>query len=144
MENNQQDVAATPTDASITSQKTVNLDSDAPRMSFQFAFPQPCLEIRITHCANPRYTAVLFPKPHDDFDITIIWHNMDSRSNFICFRKESRGPIERILASFGKVMELGVFDEVMSVNASKHLFCVTVCCEKNKEDGVMDAIHSVP
>ena len=27
--------------------------------------------------------------PHEDFDISIIWHNLDSRSDFLTFRKES-------------------------------------------------------
>jgi hypothetical protein len=87
------------------------------------------------------------PKPgfreHEDFDVTIIWHNVYAESDFLCFRKESRGPIERILVGFGKVLESGVFEQVVSVNASKHLFCVTVVCTKNKDEGVMDAIFSV-
>jgi len=33
--------------------------------------------------------------------------------------------------------------EVYSVNASKHLFCVTVACEENKDEGVMDLVLSV-
>jgi hypothetical protein len=61
----------------------------------------------------------------------------------VCFRKESRGPIERILVDFAKVLEKGVFDEVLSVNASERLFCVTVATGKNREDGVMDAVLSV-
>lgn len=80
---------------------------------------------------------------HDDFDVTIIWQNIAAESDFLCFRKESKGPIERILADFAKVLEMGVFGEVISVNASKHLFCVTVVCKKNKDEGVMDAISSV-
>lgn len=80
--------------------------------------------------------------PHEDFDISIIWHNLDSRSDFLTFRKESRGPIERILVDFARVLESGMF-EVYSVNASKHLFCVTVACAKNKDGGVMDLVLSV-
>jgi hypothetical protein len=80
---------------------------------------------------------------HESFDVTIIWQNMDSRSNFIMFRKESRGPIERILVDFATVLESGVIDQIISVNASKHLFCVTLATEKNKEDGVMDQILAV-
>jgi hypothetical protein len=85
----------------------------------------------------PRYT------PHEDLDVTIIWQNIDVRSNFTMFRKESRGPIERILVDFATVLESGVIDQVISVNASKHLFCVTLVTEKNKEDGVMDQILAV-
>jgi hypothetical protein len=44
---------------------------------------------------------------------------------------------------FAKVLESGVFEQVLSVNASKHLFCVTVACTKNSDEGVMDAIFSV-
>ncbi|KAH7381138.1 hypothetical protein DE146DRAFT_585660, partial [Phaeosphaeria sp. MPI-PUGE-AT-0046c] len=80
---------------------------------------------------------------HDDFDVTIIWQNIDSRSNFMMFRKESKGPIERILIDFGAVLKSGVFDQIVSVNASKHFFSVTVATEKNKEDGVMDQISMV-
>ncbi|KAF2828750.1 hypothetical protein CC86DRAFT_319783 [Ophiobolus disseminans] len=83
-----------------------------------------------------------FP-PHDDFDITIIWHNIYADSDFIGFRRESRGPIERILVAFAKALETGVFEQVISVNASKHLFCVTVACTKNRDEGVMDAVFSV-
>jgi hypothetical protein len=75
--------------------------------------------------------------------VTIIWQNIDSRSNFIMFRKESRGPIERILVDFATVLESGVIDQIISVNASKHLFCVTLATEKNKEDGVLDQILAV-
>jgi hypothetical protein len=85
----------------------------------------------------------LHAKPHDDFDISIIWQNIYAESDFVCFRKESQGPIERILIDFAKVLESGVFEEVVCVNASKHLFCVTVACTKNKDEGVMDAILSV-
>jgi hypothetical protein len=81
--------------------------------------------------------------PHDDFDITIIWHNIDARSNFTCFRKESRGPIKRILIDFARVLETGVLEEVISINGSRHMFCVTIACSKNKDEGIMDAILSV-
>lgn len=79
---------------------------------------------------------------HDDFDVTIIWHNIDSRSNFTMFRKESTGPIERILVDFATVLASGIIDQVISVNASKHLFCVTLVTSKNKEE-VMDQILAV-
>lgn len=84
-----------------------------------------------------------FP-PHEEFDISIIWPNLDSRSDFLTFRKELQGPIERILVDFARVLESGMF-EVHSVNASKHLFCVMVTCErnKNKDEGVMDLVLSV-
>lgn len=41
------------------------------------------------------------------------------------------------------MLQLGVFESVISVNASQKLFCVTVVCTKNKDEGVMDAILSV-
>jgi len=67
------------------------------------------------------------------------------RSNFTIFRKESRGPIERILLDFARVVASGVFDEVISVNASKHLLCVVVATKRNRDgkDGVMEQILSV-
>jgi hypothetical protein len=61
----------------------------------------------------------------------------------LCFRKESEGPIERILVDFARVLEKGVFDQVVSVSASERLFCVTVSTAKGKEEGVMDAVLSV-
>jgi hypothetical protein len=82
-------------------------------------------------------------EPHGNFDVTIIWQNIDIRSNFIMYRKESRGPIERILVDFATVLDSGVIDQIVSVNASKHLFCVTLATEKNKEDGVMDHIMAI-
>lgn len=81
--------------------------------------------------------------PHEDFDITTIWQNIESRSNFQIFRKESRGPVERISMDLAKVLQSGVVDPVISVNASKHLFCITLATEKNKEDGVMEQISAV-
>lgn len=80
--------------------------------------------------------------PHDDFEITIIWHNIDARSSFTCFRKESRGPIERILIDFARVLETGVLEQVISVNGSKHMFCVAIAYSKNKDEGVVDAVFS--
>jgi hypothetical protein len=68
---------------------------------------------------------------------------MDSRSDFIAFRKESRGPIERILVDLARVLESGVIDEIISVNASKHLFCVTLATQKNQNEGVNNQIYSV-
>lgn len=79
--------------------------------------------------------------PHEDFDVTIIWQNIDSRSNFEMFRKESRGPVQRILMNLARVSQSGMIDQVISVNASKHLFCITLATEKNKENGVMDQIY---
>ncbi|KAF1843710.1 uncharacterized protein K460DRAFT_433418 [Cucurbitaria berberidis CBS 394.84] len=82
-------------------------------------------------------------KAHDDFDVTIIWNNIHSESDFLCFRKESCGPIERILGDFARVLESGVFEEVVSLNASKHLLCVVVICSKNQDEDVIDSILSV-
>ena len=74
--------------------------------------------------------------PHEDFDVAIIWHNTYAHSNFTTFRKEFQRPIERILVDFATVLARGMFEEVLSVSASKHMFYVTVVCTKNKEDGV--------
>lgn len=75
--------------------------------------------------------------------MTIIWQNIYAESDFLCFRKDSKGPIERILVDLTKVLQLGVFVEIVGVNAIKHLFCVTVVCTKNQKEGIMDAISSV-
>ena len=80
--------------------------------------------------------------PHEDFDVDIIWENMDIRSDFRSMRKSSRGPIGRILVDFGKVLESGMF-EVISVNASKHMFCAVVACQKNRDEGVDDLLWTV-
>lgn len=81
--------------------------------------------------------------PHKDFDVTIIWNNIDARSDLLTFRKDSQGPVERILVDFARVLQSGVLGEVYSVNASKHLFCMTLACRKNEDEGVMDQILSV-
>jgi hypothetical protein len=81
--------------------------------------------------------------PHEDFDVAIIWHNMYAHSNFTTFRKESQGPIDGNLVGFAKVSESGIFEEVLGVSASEHMFCVTVVYTKNKEDGVSEQIGSV-
>ena len=80
--------------------------------------------------------------PHEDFDVDIIWENVDIRSDFRSMRKSSRGPIGRILVDFGKVLESGMF-EVISVNASKHMFCAVVACQKNRDEGVDDLLWTV-
>jgi len=83
--------------------------------------------------------------PHEDFDVTIIWHNMFIESSSSTFRKESRGPIERILAEFGKALSTGVFAEVYNVTATKNMFCVVLVCFKGWEDeDLKKAIFSVP
>jgi len=67
---------------------------------------------------------------------------MDIRSDFRSMRKSSRGPIGRILVDFAKVLESGMF-EVISVNASKHMFCAVVACQKNRDEGVDDLLWLV-
>jgi hypothetical protein len=81
--------------------------------------------------------------PHDDFDITIIWHNIDARSSFTYFRIESCGPIEGILIDFARVLKTGVLEQVISVNRSKHIFCVKMTYANNKDEGAMGTIFSV-
>ncbi|KUL82753.1 hypothetical protein ZTR_10903 [Talaromyces verruculosus] len=70
----------------------------------------------------------------DDTDIDIIWHNLHADSDFTVFRKKSDGPMERILVDFARVVDAGVFEEVVSVNASKYLFSVTVVCSKGWDE----------
>ncbi|RAO66242.1 uncharacterized protein BHQ10_002254 [Talaromyces amestolkiae] len=71
---------------------------------------------------------------HDDTDIDIIWHNLHADSDFTAFRKKSDGPMERILVDFARVVEAGVFEEVVSVTASKYMFNVTVVCSKGWDE----------
>jgi hypothetical protein len=120
---------------------------DAPGLFLFMLIPETGTLIEVAESSHP---SALQSKcqsadftPHEDFDVTIIWHNLYAPSNFTTFRKESRGPIERILVDFAKVLESGIFEEVYSVSASKHLFCVTVVCTKNKDEGVMEQIGSV-
>lgn len=35
---------------------------------------------------------------------------------------------------FARVVDAGVFEEVVSVNASKYMFCVTVICSKGWDE----------
>lgn len=42
--------------------------------------------------------------------------------------------MERILVDFARVVDAGVFEEVVSVNASKYLFSVTVICSKGWDE----------
>ena len=71
---------------------------------------------------------------HDDTDIDIIWHNLHADSDFTVFRKKSDGPMERILVDFARVVDAGVFEEVVSVSASKYLFSVTVVCSQGWDE----------
>jgi hypothetical protein len=80
---------------------------------------------------------------HEDFDITIISHNTDSRSDFMVFRNKLKGSTERILVDFATVLESRVIDQVVNVNASMYLFYFTLATEENKEDGAMDQILAV-
>jgi hypothetical protein len=78
----------------------------------------------------------------DDALLDIIWHNMDSRSNFRVRRQQDVGPIEKILVQFGKVVASGVFDQVISVNASKFAFHVTFASERGEEE-IMQQLANV-
>jgi hypothetical protein len=86
---------------------------------------------------------MLIAHPHKDFDVTIIWHTVNALSNFIRVRKASRGPLERILVEFTKVLENSTFEEVYCVSARRHLFCVTAACMESNDECVMDQIHRV-
>ena len=123
-----------------TTENTVVADGEFSRIRVH---PTPLDFVRVLRQGQP--SAPHLPKfaEHDDFDVTIIWQNISADSDFLCFRKESKGPVERILVDFAKVLQTGMFEEVISVNASKHLFCVTVVCTKSKDEGVMDAITNV-
>ncbi|KAF1938285.1 hypothetical protein EJ02DRAFT_354850, partial [Clathrospora elynae] len=70
-------------------------------------------------------------------------HNVYALSTFTCCRKVSRGPIERIMAGFTKVLERGAFEQVLSVNASKHAFYVKVVCKRNQDQDLLDLILGV-
>jgi hypothetical protein len=68
-------------------------------------------------------------------EVDIIWHNMYCESDFKTWRRSSAaGPIERILANFGRVLETGVIDQVISVSASKHSFVAVVAITKNMDE----------
>ncbi|OCL13481.1 hypothetical protein AOQ84DRAFT_351985 [Glonium stellatum] len=70
------------------------------------------------------------PSPEPGFPVRIIWHNIYAESDFSCFQRESTDPTEQVLVKFGEAVKTGVFDEIVSVAASRHLLCVTVICTK--------------
>ena len=67
-------------------------------------------------------------------DLDIIWHNMDAQSDFKLRRQQDVGPIEKILVQFGKVVASGIFDQVISVNASKYCFHVVFASDASSEE----------
>jgi hypothetical protein len=80
--------------------------------------------------------------PHEDFDVDIIWQNLYAESDFSVYRKQSTGPVERILVDLAKVIEAGVMEQVISVCATKHTVSITVACTKQWED-VKDKVTGV-
>lgn len=80
----------------------------------------------------------------EDVGIDIIWHNIyrNDDENFLGYRRRSKSSITHVLIEFGKLVEMGIFEQVLSVNASQHMFCVTVACTK-RADEVIDLIASI-
>jgi hypothetical protein len=76
-------------------------------------------------------------------EVSITWHNVESTSDFVYLRRFCPNSIEQILVDFGRVVESGIFENVLSVNANESWFCVAVACSENYNEGVNDAIFSV-
>lgn len=74
----------------------------------------------------------------------MIFHNIHAieEQDFTIFRRESMKTIEQVMIDFGKFVATGLF-EIISVNASEHMFCVTVATPYKWDEGVSDAIFNV-
>jgi hypothetical protein len=88
----------------------------------------------------------MFPYPPelDHCELDVIWHNIyrGEESDFVTFRRRTHGPIERLLVRFARVVESGILEQVVSVNASKYMFCITVVCRRSRQE-VMELLMSV-
>ena len=87
-------------------------------------------------------TTFPYPPELEDLTLDIIWQNVycDENTDFVSTRRRTKGPVERVLVQFAKLVEQGIFEQVISMNASQHMFCVTVACTK---PDVLDLIVSV-
>ncbi|OKL64192.1 hypothetical protein UA08_01008 [Talaromyces atroroseus] len=115
----QQSAAATPREPSSAPTRPAERCADASES---------------TNSADTDFPLLYRPTVHGDTDIDIIWHNLYADSDFSVFRKRSEGPIERILTDFAGVVQAGVFEEVVSLSASKYMFTVTVVCSKQWDE----------
>ena len=78
-------------------------------------------------------------------EVDIVWQNIyaaDDGSSWKTFRRCASVPINQILVDFGKAVESGALGEVISVNASKSYFGVTVASEASWAE-VESALFSV-
>lgn len=67
--------------------------------------------------------------------IDVIYHNMMSTSNFRTFRTSRADTgIKEWIQRLARQIEVGCFDEVISVAASKHTFVVVVSTTVSKEE----------
>lgn len=78
-----------------------------------------------------------------EFPIDIIWHNIYIDSTFSVFRKKSRTPLPQLFVGFARIADMGFFEQIISVNASSSLFCITVACTHNWEGELKAAILSM-
>jgi hypothetical protein len=85
-----------------------------------------------------------YPRELDHCELDVIWHNIyrGEDSDFITFRRRTHGPIERLLVRFAQVVDSGILEQVLSVNASKYMFCITVVCRRTQEE-IMELLMSV-
>ncbi|PCG96825.1 Hypothetical protein PENO1_066490 [Penicillium occitanis (nom. inval.)] len=118
-------------DAKLVNQHTAAATPSAPSTAVTSS-AEKCVDVN--EQANDTHQPFQRSTVHDDTDIDIIWHNLHADSDFTVFRKKSDGPMERILVDFARVVDAGVFEEVVSINASKYLFSVTVVCSKGWDE----------
>lgn len=80
----------------------------------------------------------------EDTEVDIIWHNIyrGENENFTVLRRRSEGPMTGILVEFSKLVAMRVFEKVISVNASGHMFCVTVAFTRPDKEA-MDLVYAV-
>jgi hypothetical protein len=66
-------------------------------------------------------------------EIDVIYHNMDSTSDFNTFRQQRYGTVEGCIQRLARQIEAGCFDKVVSVSGSKNSFTVIVETALSKE-----------
>jgi hypothetical protein len=57
-------------------------------------------------------------------DIDVIYHNMDSTSDFYTFRRQRYGTVEGCIQRLARQIEAGCYDKVVSVSGGNHNFTV--------------------
>jgi hypothetical protein len=59
-------------------------------------------------------------------EMDVIFHNMDSTSNFHTFRQQRNGTLEECIQRLARQIEAGCYDKVMSVSGGSNNFTIVV------------------